>query len=79
MADVTVRYWAGARAAAGIDDERLQASSVDDLVQRLSARTPELAPVLALSSLIVDGLVARGPVELVDGAVVEVLPPFAGG
>ena len=79
MADVTVRYWAGARAAAGIDDERLQASSVDDLVQQLSARTPALAPVLALSSLIIDGLVARGPVDLVDGTVVEVLPPFAGG
>lgn len=79
MADVTVRYWAGARAAAGVDDERLQVSSVDDLVQQLSARTPALAPVLALSSLLVDGLVARGPVELADGAVVEVLPPFAGG
>ena len=79
MADVTVRYWAGARAAAGVDDERLQADTVDDLVQQLSARTPALAPVLALSSLLVDGLVARGPVDLADGAVVEVLPPFAGG
>ena len=79
MADVTVRYWAGARAAAGVDDERLQAATVDDLVRQLSARTPALAPVLALSSLLVDGLVARGPVDLADGAVVEVLPPFAGG
>lgn len=79
MADVTVRYWAGARVAAGVDDERLQVFSVDDLVQQLSARTPALAPVLALSSLLVDGLVARGPVDLADGAVVEVLPPFAGG
>ena len=79
MADVTVRYWAGARAAAGMDDERLQVSSVDDLVTRLSARTPALAPVLALSSLLVDGRVARGHVDLVDGQVVEVLPPFAGG
>ena len=79
MADVTVRYWAGARAAAGMDDERLQVSCVDDLVTRLSARTPALAPVLALSSLLVDGLVARGHVDLVDGQVVEVLPPFAGG
>ena len=79
MADVTVRYWAGARAAAGVDDELLQADTVDDLVTRLSARTPARAPVLALSSLLVDGLVARGPVTLADGAVVEVLPPFAGG
>ena len=79
MADVTVRYWAGARAAAGVDDERLQAATVDDLVRQVSARTPALAPVLALSSLLVDGRVARGQVDLVDGQVVEVLPPFAGG
>ena len=79
MADVTVRYWAGARAAAGVDDERLQASSVDDVVRQLSARTPALAPVLALSSLLVNGRVVRGRIDLVDGQVVEVLPPFAGG
>ena len=48
-------------------------------MKHLSARTPALAPVLALSSLLVDGRVARGPVDLVDGTVVEVLPPFAGG
>ena len=79
MADVTVRYWAGARAAAGRDDERLQASSVTDVVARLSARTPALAPVLALSSLLVDGRVVRADVPLADGQIVEVLPPFAGG
>ena len=79
MADVTVRYWAGARAAAGRDDERLQASSVTDVVARLSARTPALAPVLSLSSLLVDGRVVRTDMSLADGQVVEVLPPFAGG
>ncbi len=79
MADVTVRYWAGARAAAGRDDERLQASSVADVVLSLSARTPALGPVLALSSLLVDGRVVRADVSLADGQVVEVLPPFAGG
>lgn len=79
MAAVTVRYWAGARAAAGRDDESLQAASVDDLVAQLCARRPALAPVLSLSSLLVDGLVVRDQVDLVDGQVVEVLPPFAGG
>lgn len=79
MAAVTVRYWAGARAAAGRDDERLGAQSVHDVVTQLSARTPALAAVLALSSLLVDGRVVRADVQLVDGQVVEVLPPFAGG
>lgn len=79
MAVVTVRYWAGARAAAGRDDEIVTAGSAHELVASLSARTPALAPVLKLSSLLVDGLVVRDDVALADGQVVEVLPPFAGG
>ena len=79
MAVVTVRYWAGARAAAGRDHESVTARSAHELVAALSARTPALAPVLVLSSLLVDGLVVRDDVVLVDGQVVEVLPPFAGG
>lgn len=79
MADVTVRYWAGARAAAGRDDEQLQASSVRQIVSELSMRSPALAGVLALSSLLVDGQVVRQDLALRDGQTVEVLPPFAGG
>ena len=79
MAVVTVRYWAGARVAAGRDDENVTAGSARELVASLSARTPALAPVLELSSLLVDGLVVRDDVALADGQVVEVLPPFAGG
>jgi molybdopterin converting factor small subunit len=78
VADVTVRYWAGARAAAGRDDERLSAGSTGELVRDLSGRA-ELARVLAVSSLLVDGRVVHGDVPLADGQVVEVLPPFAGG
>ena len=54
-------------------------SDPNELVASLSARTPALAPVLELSSLLVDGLVVRDDVALADGQVVEVLPPFAGG
>ncbi len=79
MADVTVRYWAGARAAAGLDEERLQAGSVNELVAGLSQRSQELAGVLALSSLLIDGQVVRTDAPLTDGQTLEVLPPFAGG
>jgi molybdopterin converting factor small subunit len=79
VADVTVRYWAGARAAAGLDEERLQATSVHELVAGLSQRSHELAGVLALSSLLIDGQVVRTDAELADGQTLEVLPPFAGG
>lgn len=79
VADVTVRYWAGARAAAGLDEERLQAGSVNELVAGLSQRSQELAGVLALSSLLIDGQVVRTDAPLTDGQTLEVLPPFAGG
>jgi sulfur-carrier protein len=79
MAQVTVRYWAGAREAAGHDEEGLTADRVGDLVEQLTHRTPALAEVLGVSSLLVDGLVAPPSRVLADGEVVEVLPPFAGG
>ena len=79
MADIEVRYWAGARAAAGVERDRASATSVEDLVSQLSRRTPALVPVLAVSSLLVDGLVVLPQRALADGEVVEVLPPFAGG
>jgi sulfur-carrier protein len=79
VADVTVRYWAGARSAAGLDEERLQAASVHEVVAALSKRSTKLAGVLALSSLLVDGRVVRTDAALADGQTLEVLPPFAGG
>ena len=79
VAEVSVRYWAGARAAAGVDEEPLVAASTADVVDTLTARGGELARVVALSSLLVDGQVVRDRLPLTDGQVVEVLPPFAGG
>jgi molybdopterin converting factor small subunit len=79
VAEVTVRYWAGARAAAGHDEEHLQATSVHEVVSALSQRSTKLAGVLALSSLLVDGRVVRTDAPLTDGQILEVLPPFAGG
>jgi sulfur-carrier protein len=79
VADVTVRYWAGARAAAGVDEEQVRASSVHEVVAALSQRSAKLAGVLALSSLLVDGRVVRTDAALSDGQTIEVLPPFAGG
>lgn len=79
MAEVIVRYWAGAREAAGVDDEPLQAESVQDVVRQLAGRGALLAQVVRRSSLLVDGQVVRGDLGLADGQTVEVLPPFAGG
>ena len=78
---VTVRYWAGARAAAAREEEVVEAGTVGELLTALSAR-PSLAKVLGAASLRVDGEVVRrddSDHKLVTGSVVDVLPPFAGG
>jgi molybdopterin converting factor small subunit len=79
---VTVRYFAGARAAAGgISIESIAASSVDDLAQLLTYRHGErLGVVLKAASFLVDGLACHDrQAALPTGATVDILPPFAGG
>ncbi|MGA5305309.1 MoaD/ThiS family protein [Nucisporomicrobium flavum] len=77
-----VRYFAGARAAAGgVREEAADATSVDELVNELTARHGErLAVVLKAASFLVDGLACHDrQAALPAGATVDVLPPFAGG
>ena len=77
---VTVRYWAGARAAAGVDGDVLTGvATVEDLVRRLLAARPGLAGVLPVCSVLVGGRASTGDDPVPAGSVVEVLPPFAGG
>jgi len=75
---VTVRYWAGARRAAGRESEQVIASDLADLRAQL-VRRPELAPVIAASSVLVDAVRGEDDQPLRPGAVVDILPPFAGG
>ena len=75
---VTVRFWAGARRAAGHSEERSSARTLNELRIDLVAR-PELSRVVAASSFLVDGRAYSAEVAMPDGAVVDVLPPFAGG
>lgn len=80
---VTVRYFAAARAAAGVDDEAVDvddAATVADLVEVLRARGPELARVLARCSYLRDGIAVRDTTTpLAPAQTIDVLPPFAGG
>ncbi|PZM91043.1 MAG: molybdopterin synthase sulfur carrier subunit [Actinobacteria bacterium] len=79
---VTVRYFAGARAAAGTEAEVVPAGlDRDGLIAELTARHGErLAAVLRVASFLVDGTAWHdSETPLGAGATVEVLPPFAGG
>ena len=77
-AAVTVRYWAGAQRAAGVEYETVHAATVGELRAQLQAR-PQLARIAAVASFLVDGQQADDAAALLDGAEVDVLPPFAGG
>ncbi|WP_300681425.1 MoaD/ThiS family protein [Nocardioides sp.] len=81
MGSVTVRYFAGAKAAAGRETEVVSlpdGATLADLKALLASREGFGAVCLA-SSFLVDGSQADAETELPGAAVVDVLPPFAGG
>ena len=75
-----VRYFAAAAEAAGRQGESLAASNIGELRALMVDRHGEaLERVLTKCSLLVDGVAASPDTALGDDAVVDVLPPFAGG
>ncbi len=80
---VTVRYFAAARAAAGAESETVPlrpGSTVAELVEGLAMRGAGLAEVLERCSYLCDGIAVRDHnAALRAGATIDVLPPFAGG
>lgn len=78
---VLVRYFAGARAAAGVPEEKAAAATLGELLEAVAAAHGDrLGRILGACSFLVDGLSARDrTTALPDGVTVDVLPPFAGG
>jgi molybdopterin converting factor small subunit len=86
---VTVRYWAAARAAAGVGEDRIPADvplTLAEVRDRALALHPEadgLAQVIGVCSVLVGDrpVGRRDPAEVMvsPGSSVEFLPPFAGG
>lgn len=84
QAGATLRYWAAARAAAGVAAEQTVAATLAEaLALARSGRDDRFAQVLSVCSYVVDGepVGARdhASVALPSGGLVDVLPPFAGG
>lgn len=88
--EVTVRYFAAARAAAGgIAEEQVPLAEPVTEAQLFAlladrhpdppAGEPALSTVLAESSSFVDGFVVLDGTLINPGQRVDVLPPFAGG
>ncbi|HXA60307.1 MAG TPA: MoaD/ThiS family protein [Streptosporangiaceae bacterium] len=84
MARGLIRYWAAARAAAGVGEEQYEAVTLAEaLASACAVRDAEFSRVIGLSSFLIDGdpvgTRSHGSVPLPEGGTVEVLPPFAGG
>jgi molybdopterin converting factor small subunit len=81
--EVTVRFFAAARAAAGNEEETIRIQpgmTLSGLVDQLSSRDADLAKVLMRCSFLCDGVAVRdGNVALDNVLTIDVLPPFAGG
>jgi sulfur-carrier protein len=82
----TIRYWAAAKAEAGVAEEPYRAATLAEALEQaraLHADRPRFARVLGHCSFLVDGDPVGGrdhaSVPLAEGGTVEVLPPFAGG
>jgi molybdopterin synthase sulfur carrier subunit len=81
---VTVRFWAAARDAAGVAEESYVPGNLASITAEAVARHgARLGVVLDRSSFLVDGAPVgkrdHTTVDVPAGAVLEVLPPFAGG
>ncbi|GAA4678425.1 putative molybdenum cofactor biosynthesis protein D2 (MoaD2) / thiamineS [Phytohabitans rumicis] len=77
-----MRYFAGARAAAGVPEETAPSGlSLEDLAAHLTAAHGDrLGTVLKAASYLVDGVACHDRQQALPGGVtIDVLPPFAGG
>jgi len=88
---LNVRYFAAARAAAGVEEEGFDlpaGATMADLLQAVLAvdrpvpptGTPPLQRILSRSSFLLNEVAVRDRATVLNrGDVVDVLPPFAGG
>lgn len=76
----TVRLFAGARDAAGVESTVIEASTLGTLTDSLLSKHPALADVLPRCSLLVNGVRSIAPpTPITSDTTIDVLPPFAGG
>ena len=80
---VTVRFFAAARDAAGVEETVLHlpaGASISDAVSELCCRSDKLTLVLRKCSYLCDGVAVRDrATPLHPDQTLDVLPPFAGG
>jgi molybdopterin synthase sulfur carrier subunit len=77
---VTVRLFAAAAEAAGVNQTTVPAGTTDDVSRALTASFgDDFGRVLSQCALLVDGRRVSSGDAVSSGSTLDVLPPFAGG
>lgn len=83
---VQVHLFAAARAAAGAEQLDVAPGTLAEVIEQLVAVAPALADVLPRCSFLLDSTAIKGStgeiapkIDVLAGARLDVLPPFAGG
>lgn len=78
--DIEVRYFAAARAAAGVSIQRVEPASLTQILATVSADNAQLAHVIEQCSFLVDSVAVNDmDIDIHAGSFIDVLPRFAGG
>lgn len=77
---VEVRYFAAARAAAGVDAATFAPANFASIIAQACSTNPSLAHVMSQCSYLLDSIAVHDQSVTVNhGSVIDVLPRFAGG
>ncbi|CAB4344947.1 MAG: hypothetical protein F2839_07380 [Actinobacteria bacterium] len=77
---VSVRLFAAARSAAGVSQTQCNPGTLAQVLEQLAIEFPAVSRVLPQCSFLVDEVSCKDTsAQLKSGAVLDVLPPFAGG
>ena len=77
---VTVRFYAAARKAAGVSELQLEPATAMQVLDKAVEVHPNLAQVLPQCSFLLNEVALHDlNTQILDNAILDVLPPFAGG
>lgn len=78
--DIEIRYFAAARAAAGVSSQRVNPATLSAIFTQVTANNAQLAHVIEQCSFLVDSVAVNDmDMPIHAGSFIDVLPRFAGG
>ena len=78
--DIEIRYFAAARAAAGVSIEHVEPASLSQILATITEDNAQLAHVIEQCSFLVDSVAVNDMnMPIHAGSFIDVLPRFAGG